>query len=171
MDSDQFISTGEMVERIHRIRRQRLREQGVVSLEAYRTSVRQESRKTILVIDDEAIVRSAFKRIFEKEGFEVIAIADGIELEHHLERSRPALILLDINLPWVDGYELCRLFKQHEEFSTVPIVFVSGNQSDEQVKRGFDAGCDDYIKKPFSIDELKDTVFTLVKINESEKST
>ena len=161
------LSTPEMLERIQRIRREKLKTQEVVPLDAFRPTGTSLQRKTILVIDDEPIMRSVLVRIFEKEGFDVLAIADALELEDYLGKYQPAMILLDINLPWVDGYELCRLFKRHDDLRHVPIVFVSGNQSEEQVRRGFEAGCDDYIRKPFCVDELKDTVFTLLRLSQS----
>ena len=73
-------------------------------------------------------------------------------------------ILLDIKLPWVDGYELCKLIKQHDEFKKVPLVFLSGKKSEIEVKKGFEMGCDEYVTKPFDIEEIKKTVKNLIRL-------
>ena len=77
-----------------------------------------------------------------------------------------SIILLDINLPWIDGYELCKLMKEDHVLRSVPVIFVSGYKSKNHIKKGFDAGCDDYITKPFHIEDISRAVRTLLKINE-----
>ena len=64
------------------------------------------------------------------------------------------MVLLDVNLPWVDGYELCKLIKSHPNFSEVPLIMVSARKAKEDVEKGFEAGANDYVTKPFDIDYM-----------------
>lgn len=105
----------------------------------------------ILVVDDEPVILSVLKDRLTAEGFEVLQAADGEEALR-LEASQPLdLIILDLMLPKVDGYEVCRRIKDH---STVPIIILSarGDELDKVV--GFRMGVDDYLTKPFSPSEL-----------------
>ena len=134
----------------------------VVSLEDYRNAARKTEARTILVVDDELVMRNAIKRIFEKENYRVLVAKDAMELSKIIEDTRLDLILLDINLPWVDGYELCSLLKSHPMLKHLPVAFVSGNKTEDDIRRGFEAGCDEYITKPFEVDEIQRAVNTLL---------
>ena len=83
-----------------------------------------------------------------------------------LEDITPDLILLDVGLPWLNGFELAAMMKEHKDLKKIPLVFVSGKTSDEEIKQAFDVGASDYIKKPFEIEKLKKTVNALLKISE-----
>ena len=107
-------------------------------------------------------MRNAIKRIFEKEHYRVLVAKDAMELSKIIEDTKLDLILLDINLPWVDGYELCTLLKAHPALKHLPVAFISGNKTEEDIKRGFEAGCDEYITKPFEVDDLQNTVNQLL---------
>ncbi len=155
------ISTRELAEKIEKIKKDKLRSHKIVSLKDYKQAT---DPHYLLVVDDDDLTRQAIKRIFEKEGFEVLTATDGTELVRILEAHSPEAILLDIKLPWIDGYELCKLIKQHEEFKNIPLVFLSGKSSEIDIKRGFAAGCDNYVTNPFKIDEIKSTIKTLVKL-------
>ncbi|MEY3902820.1 MAG: hypothetical protein RL189_2126, partial [Pseudomonadota bacterium] len=92
----------------------------VVSLDDYRSASRRLESKTILVVDDELVMRNAIKRIFEKDNYRVLVAKDAMELSKIIEDTRIDLILLDINLPWVDGYELCGLLKSKPMLKDLP---------------------------------------------------
>ena len=77
---------------------------------------------------------------------------------------------MDVNLPWVDGYELCRLLKSHHSLSKVPLIFVSARKEEEDVRRGFDAGCNDYITKPFDVDKMTGTISTILSVGSERPS-
>ena len=139
---------------IESIKRQKIVGKKVVSLADFRDLKQTVESRSILVVDDDEIMRSALKRILENEGYKVILAVDGLELSKILETTRLDLILLDVNLPWVDGYELCRLIKDHASLKDVPLVFVSARKSKEDIQLGFDAGCNDYVTKPFDIDHM-----------------
>ena len=130
----------------------------VVNLSDYRSLKRREIERTILVVDDDEIMRSAMKRILEASGCRVIISADGLELSQILERQKFDLILLDVNLPWVNGFELCGLLKSNPDFSKIPLILVSARKTKEDIEAGFAAGCDNYITKPFDVEHLSQVV-------------
>ena len=134
----------------------------VVSLDDYRAATSRTEARTILVVDDELVMRNAIKRIFEKENYRVLVAKDAMELSKIIEDTRLDLVLLDINLPWVDGYELCSLLKQHPLLKHLPVAFISGNKTEEDIRKGYEAGCDEYITKPFEVDEIQRTVSQLL---------
>lgn len=144
--------------RIESIKRQKIVGKKVVSLADYRDLQRRTEIRTILVVDDDEIMRNAMKRILENDGYKVILAIDGLELSKILESSTLDLILLDVNLPWVDGYELCRLIKEHNTLRNVPLVLVSARKSQADIQAGFDAGCNDYVTKPFDIDHISGVI-------------
>ena len=119
-------------------------------------------KPTILVVDDEPVMRNAIKRIFEKENYRVLIAKDAMELSKIIEDTKLDLILLDIQLPWVDGYELCALLKSHPLLKNLPVAFVSGNKTEEDIRKGFDAGCDEYITKPFEVEAIQKMVSQLL---------
>ena len=90
------------------------------------------------------------------------------ELVNFLETQPIEIILLDINLPWVNGFELCKLLKEHNDLKNVPIVFISGRKSEVDKKYAFKLGAHDYITKPFNIKEVKDTVRTLINLHSAK---
>ena len=77
------------------------------------------------------------------------------------------LIILDVGLPWINGYELAEMMKAHKDLKRIPLIFISGRVNDADVKRGFEVGADDYIKKPFDLEKIKKTVRTLVQLNKT----
>ncbi len=158
------INTKDLVTKIEKITKERIVKEGVVSLDEYRELKRKTQPKTILVIEDDETMRSALKRIFEGEGYQVKSAADGTQLSLVLDDSPIDLIVLDIGLPWINGLELAKLLKEHDDLKSIPLVFISGKTSDFDVKRGFEAGADDYLKKPFDIEQIKKTVATLLKL-------
>jgi two-component system aerobic respiration control protein ArcA len=139
---------------IESIKRSKIVNKKVVSLDDFRDLRQKIETRSILVVDDDEIMRSALKRILENEGYKVVLAVDGLELSKILETSRLDMILLDVNLPWVDGYELCRLIKDHHALKDVPLVLVSARKSKQDIQSGFDAGCNDYVTKPFDIDYM-----------------
>jgi two-component system aerobic respiration control protein ArcA len=159
------INTQDLVDKIERITKARMASQEVVPLSDFRDLKKKIESKTILVIEDDETMRAAMKKIFEMDGFTVKLAADGTELSTALDSGSPDLILLDIGLPWLNGFELGQMLKEHRELKKIPLVFVSGKTSDEDVKMAFEIGADDFIKKPFEIEKLKKTVATLLKIS------
>lgn len=104
----------------------------------------------IMIIDDEIDILHMLERYFRLNGFSVIT-AEGAEEAMSKLAQQPDLILLDINMPGMDGLSLC---KNIRDYVTCPIVFLTANTNDQDKIKGFSVGGDDYIVKPFSIDEL-----------------
>jgi two-component system aerobic respiration control protein ArcA len=162
-NNKQSVNTKKLVDKIEKITREKILNEKVVSLDDFRQLKRKNEPKTILVIDDDETMRMALKRIFEAEGYRVLVAADGTQLSTVLDESPLELIVLDIGLPWINGFELAKLLKENEELKKIPLVFISAKTSEFDVKRGFEVGADDYIKKPFNVEEIKQTVKTLLK--------
>jgi len=147
---------------IESIKRQKIASNKVVNLAEYRDLSDKVDVTNILVVDDDEIMRAALKRILDGEGYNVILAADGLELSKILENNKLDIILLDVNLPWVDGYELCRLIKSHGNLSGIPVVMVSARKTQEDIQLGFDAGCNDYVTKPFDIDGITSVIHKML---------
>ncbi|MBK7890117.1 MAG: response regulator [Bdellovibrionales bacterium] len=137
----------------------------VVDLAALRQLKAQKAKPTVLVIEDDETMRAALKRILETDGIDVRTAADGTQLGAALDNKMVDLIMLDIGLPWINGFELAKLLKEHPVLKSIPLIFVSGHTSDADVKQGFSVGADDYIKKPFDIEKVRRAVQALLKLN------
>ncbi len=157
-------NTKSLIEKIEKLAKEKMIQEEVVSLDQFRKVQKKEEPRSILVIDDDETIRAAMRRIFEKEGYRVIAAADGTQLSDVLDDSPIDLIILDIGLPWLNGYELAKLLKEHEDLKKIPLIFLSGKTSELDVKRGFEVGADDYIKKPFEVQKVKKAVETLLRL-------
>ncbi len=108
--------------------------------------------KKILVVDDEALIRKAIRLPSEKEGYEVLEAENGTEALRKIEVSKPDLILLDIMLPDVSGFDVCRDVRKAG--LRVPIIILSAKTEEIDVVVGLEIGADDYITKPFRTREL-----------------
>ena len=162
------LNTKDLVEKIEKLTREKMAKESVVDLKEYRELKKKKSSRTLLVIEDDETMRNALKRIFESDGYQVKTAADGTQLSEVLDDHPIDLIILDIGLPWINGFELAKLLKEHKDLKFIPLIFVSGKTSDIDVKRGFEVGADDYIKKPFDIEKIKKTVNTLLQLNTDE---
>ncbi len=160
------LNTRDLVAKIERLAKEKMRKEDIVPLKDFRDLKQKHNQKCILVIEDDETMRAAFKRIFETENYRVKTAADGTQLSTVLDDSPIDLIVLDIGLPWINGIELAKLLKEHEYLKNIPLIFVSAKVGDLDVKRGFEAGADDYIKKPIDMEKIKKTVATLLKLNE-----
>lgn len=105
----------------------------------------------VLIVDDEPQVRRALRTILVSQGCAVIEVRDGEEALEEIKADPPDLILLDINMPGIDGFETCRRIR---EASDVPIIMVTVRGSESDKVKALDAGADDYLVKPFGTQEL-----------------
>jgi two-component system cell cycle response regulator DivK len=108
----------------------------------------------ILYIEDNLENRTLVKRVLEAEGYVVLEADDGPSGLRMIEEEIPALILMDINLPEIDGYEVTTQLRQMEVLDNVPIVALTANVLRGDRERSLDAGCDGYIQKPIDVDLL-----------------
>ena len=160
------IDAKELVAKIERLARERMASGDVVDLKSVRDLKEKKRKPSVLVVEDDDTMRAALKRILESDGLDVRSAADGTQLGEALGDVPVDLILLDVGLPWINGLELAKLLKEHDALKEIPLVFISGKTSEFDIKRGFEAGADDYIKKPFEIEKVKKTVRTLLKLNQ-----
>jgi twitching motility two-component system response regulator PilG len=108
----------------------------------------------VLVVDDSPTVRAIVQRTLNYEHLQVVTAADGLNALAAVADASPDLILLDIMLPRMDGYQVCHLLRQHQEFRQTPILLLSGKDGVFDRLRGKMAGATDYISKPFDPTEL-----------------
>ena len=108
----------------------------------------------VMVIDDSKTIRRTAETLLKKEGFEVITATDGFEGLGMIADHQPDLILLDIMMPRLDGYQTCALIKHHRVFRHTPVVMLSSKDGLFDRARGRVVGSDNYITKPFTREEL-----------------
>ena len=109
------------------------------------------AKATILAVDDDVRTLRMMKRTLELDGYRALTASDGETAIDVMDREIPCLVLLDIKMPGMDGYTICRRIR---EFSNVPIIMVTALADDKDRVQGLDAGADDYITKPFAASEL-----------------
>lgn len=110
-----------------------------------------DAKASILVVDDDERMLRLMTRILELEGHTVVTASDGQAALSAFVQGDPALVLLDVTMPGMDGFAVCRRIR---EFSTVPIIMVTARGDDDEKVEGLGAGADDYVTKPFSASEL-----------------
>ena len=126
---------------------------------------------TLLVVDDEPEINKLIARIFEKRGYRVNSALDGAEALASVARERPDLIMLDLNLPRIDGWEVCRRLKGDPATREIPIIMLTAahaNVDDAQI--GLGLGADEYVAKPFVKAVLLHNVERLLGRPESEET-
>lgn len=106
-------------------------------------------KKRILLVDDEAQLVEVVKMRLEANNYEVISAYDGQEALDKARKLKPDLIILDLMLPKIDGYKVCRMLKFDEKYKNIPIVLFTARAQDSDEKLGYEVGADAYIIKPF----------------------
>jgi two-component system cell cycle response regulator DivK len=109
---------------------------------------------TILYIEDNFDNRLLVRRVLEAEGYRVIEAEDGVQGLDYLQSETPDLVLMDINLPELDGYEMTKRLKQLPSMTKVPVIAMTANVMKGDREKTIAAGCDGYIPKPIDIDAL-----------------
>jgi twitching motility two-component system response regulator PilG len=112
------------------------------------------SRKLVLTVDDSLTVRKIVAMTLERFGYRVLSAADGMQALSRLNEQRPDLILLDITMPRMDGYQVCKTIKQNPYTKQIPVLMLSGKDGFFDKVKGKLAGATDYLTKPFQEDEL-----------------
>ncbi|HEX9683010.1 MAG TPA: response regulator transcription factor [Acidimicrobiales bacterium] len=115
----------------------------------------------VLVVDDDPAVQTAVSRALRHEGYDVQTAGDGAEALEALERSRPDTMVLDVTMPNVDGLEVCRRLRA--EGDDLPILVLTARHAVSDRVAGLDAGADDYLVKPFALEELLARVRALLR--------
>lgn len=115
--------------------------------------------KKILIVDDEPNIIMALEYALRKNDYDIFIARDGEEAIALAQKVQPDLVILDIMMPKVDGYEVLAFLKHHKMLKTqTKTIIISAKQKDEDVKEALELGAKDYIKKPFSIKKLLNTV-------------
>jgi signal transduction histidine kinase len=124
-----------------------------------------DDKSTILIVDDEAAVRQILAELLGEEGYRLAFAGSGTEALAQAGTLSPDLILLDIMMPDMDGFETCRRLRANPRLAEVPILLVTALQAPEHRLRGIEAGADDYIAKPFDSIELLAKLRTITRLN------
>ena len=108
----------------------------------------------VIIVDDDRDTREMLTLALELEGLDVAQAANGLRLISAMHVDRPDVILLDVMMSWIDGFELCRAIKKNPTFGDIPVIFISARKSVEDERAGIAAGAVDYFPKPLDMDRL-----------------
>jgi len=123
----------------------------------------------ILVVDDEIYIVHILDFSLGMEGYEVITALDGEQAVERAVAEKPDLIVLDIMMPKLDGYETCRILKKEATTRDIPVILLSAKGRNIDQKIGFEVGADDYITKPFSPRKLVERINTILGQGDSSQ--
>lgn len=115
----------------------------------------------ILLLEDDANLNETVTEFLEELGHDIVAVYDGHEAQEKLYESKYDLLLLDVNTPGINGFELLKEARAGDVVA--PAIFITSLDTVDDLEKGFESGCDDYIRKPFALKELKIRVETLLK--------
>lgn len=108
----------------------------------------------ILIAEDERDIRDLIAFTLRFAGYEVFAAGNGEEAVEMTSKVNPDLILMDVRMPRMTGYEACRAIKANVDVKDIPVVFLSAKGQESEIQQGLDAGAEDYLLKPFAPDQL-----------------
>jgi len=112
----------------------------------------------ILIAEDEPDIRELVTFMLRFAGYEVVAASNGEDAVHTASREIPDLVIMDVRMPRMTGYDACRLMKANPNLRDVPVVFLSAKGQESEIQSGLDAGAEAYLLKPFSPAELTNRV-------------
>jgi CheY-like chemotaxis protein len=116
----------------------------------------------ILIVEDEESLLKLESILLSSKGYRVTGVRDGLAALSEIEKSRPDLILLDIMMPGIDGFEVCRRIKENPDTKEIPIVMLTAKKSAADQARGAEVGADAYITKPFKSLKIIDVITGLL---------
>lgn len=122
-------------------------------------------KRTVLVIDDDKVTLNMVQYALEDK-FIVSAVNDGQKAFRVLERTRPDIILLDVKMPGMDGYEVIQRLKANQEYKDIPVIFLTAVTDEYTETKCFEAGAEDYICKPFTVNALTARIERVLNIRE-----
>ena len=128
---------------------------------------RHHRRHSILVVDDDAEISDMLGTLLSRDGFDVLTAKGPVQALDLLKGHLPCMILLDVMMPGMDGFELCRMLKRDSLTAHIPVALVTARAQEGDVQEGIAAGAVDYIKKPFDRDELRMRVRTQIRLHEA----
>jgi len=116
----------------------------------------------VLVAEDELDIRNLIAFSLEFVGYQVVQASNGEEAVEKAVAEQPDLIMLDVRMPKLNGYEACKKLKEHDVTRQIPVVFLSARGQETEIKHGLELGAEEYILKPFAPDELQQRVASIV---------
>jgi len=123
----------------------------------------------ILVVDDDRAICDFVTTILERDGFEVKSIQNPLLAEEEVKKGDYHLVILDVMMPKIDGYMVCRLLKFDEKYQGIPIIMLTARSLDEDRDLGLSSGADDYITKPIDFDVLLKKVKSFLALKPTSK--
>ncbi len=118
--------------------------------------------KKILVVDDDPYILMSLEFLMKKNGFDVMVARNGTEALEIVEKQVPDIVLLDIMMPDVDGYAICKHIKSSKKLKDAKVVFMSAKSKETDIQKGYDLGASLYVTKPFSTRQLLKQVQDLI---------
>lgn len=128
------------------------------------------SKPRILIVDDVEANRFILRNIIVAMGLQPVLAENGIQALKILPRCSPQLVLLDIAMPEMDGYEFCRILKENPDTRDIPIIFISAYDDGQDIVKGFESGCEDYVTKPFIPEVIQARVGVHLKLSEATRN-
>jgi DNA-binding response OmpR family regulator len=119
--------------------------------------------KKILIVDDDPSIVLSLEFLMVKSGYQVFIARNGTEAIELIKAEEPNLVVLDIMMPDVDGYDVCRFIRSREEWQYIKVIFLSAKSKQEDVEKGLSLGADQYVTKPFSTREFMKTVGSMMQ--------
>jgi chemosensory pili system protein ChpA (sensor histidine kinase/response regulator) len=120
--------------------------------------------KKILIVEDNIVILTMQKQIFEMEGYEIITAQEGMDALKKIHEASPDVVLLDVNIPGMNGFELCRQIKEDATLKDIIVVMISAvYYSDEDAKKGMAMGADAYFTKPYENEVLQNKIKELIE--------
>ena len=124
-------------------------------------------KSVLLVIDDDERLQKMLAFNFVHKGFDVVSAMDGFAAIKILETLRPGIILMDLAMPDMDGFELCKRIKENAVWGEIPLIVISALSGADNRERALSLGVSDYFEKPFVLSELMERVITLMKLDDN----
>lgn len=127
-----------------------------------------DERRLIMIVDDSVTVRKVTSRLLERQGYDVVTAKDGVDAIEQLENIKPDLMLLDIEMPRMDGFEVLNLVRHHDMHQYMPIIMITSRTGEKHRERAFLLGVSQYMGKPFQEEELLENIDALLVASDSE---
>ena len=120
------------------------------------------AREKILVVEDDNINLDMLVRRLVRKDFEVISAGDGLTALQMISEELPDLILMDIGLPVMDGWQVVKKIKNNEKTASIPVIALTAYATRDDYERSIDVGCDGYVPKPIKFDELLEIIYSFL---------
>ncbi|ENW82825.1 hypothetical protein F909_01096 [Acinetobacter sp. ANC 3929] len=128
------------------------------------TKQRYDERRLIMIVDDSVTVRKVTSRLLERQGYDVVTAKDGVDAIEQLETIKPDLMLLDIEMPRMDGFEVSNLVRHHEIHRDLPIIMITSRTGEKHRERALSLGVNQYMGKPFQEEALLENIESLLAV-------